>query len=356
MVETLLSNGVVSLFTVITVGLLLGRVKIAGLQLGSSGVIFTALALGHFGFNIPSGVGSLGLVLFVYCVGLRAGPSFFRSFIRQGKSLAKLAVVLVMLGALSTWAIAKLMEIPADLAAGVFAGALTSTPGLAAAMERLPAGSQAAVGYGIAYPLGVVAIVLFIQLLPRFLSQNLSELGKQLDAHDDPGRRIVRVLVEVVNPGVIGKRLSDLDVIADHNCQVPRVLRGNRLAPVSADFVLSEGEHVLVVGREFRVPIIVDLLGKKSEKTDYIMDTERERRLVVVSSSKVVGRTLADLKPIHSYGVTVSRITRHNLEFVPRMSEEVEYGDALLVVGEPEISRNSPLLPVTGPGHSTRLT
>ena len=336
MLETLFSNPVFTLFMVVTSGLLLGRINILGLSLGSSGVIFTALAFGHFGYRIPAGVGSLGLVIFVYIVGLRAGPTFFRSFVRQGRSLAQLAVVLTVAGAGCTWALARYLGVPVDLAAGIFAGSLTSTPGLAAAMERLPADSQAAVGYGIAYPFGVIGVVLFVQLLPRLLRVDLNEEGRRLKEENDPGRKIIRVLVEVLNPAVFGKRLSEVEFIAESNCQVPRRLAGNRLVPVSPDFVLEQGQHVLVVGREFRVPNVVNLLGKPSEKTDYLMDTERERRTVVVSSEKVVGKTLAELRPINTFGVTVSRITRHNLEFVPRMSDEIEYGDAVMVVGEPE--------------------
>ncbi|MCP5120216.1 MAG: transporter, partial [bacterium] len=216
----------------------------------------------------------------------------------------------------------------------------TSTPGLAAATQSLADGSQAAVGYGIAYPFGVVAVVLFVQLLPRLLGRDLNQLGRDLAAADDPGRKIVRVLVEVMNPAVIGKRLSDLDVIAESNCQVPRRLEGNRLTPVSDSFTLEAGQHVLVVGREFRVPTIVSLLGRQSENIDYIMDSERERRTIVVSSKNVVGKSLAEVRPIHNFGVTVSRITRHNLEFVPRMSDEIAHGDSLLVVGEPESIEN----------------
>lgn len=334
--DTLLENEVLVLFAVIATGLLLGRVRVGGISLGSAAVIFTALAFGHFGYRIPEGVGSLGLVLFVYCIGLRAGPSFFRGFVRQGRPVALLSATLIAAGAAATWGMAKLLSVPADLAAGIFAGALTSTPGLAAASERLPSESQAPVGYGIAYPIGVVAVALFVQLLPRLLKTDLGRLGRELGAEDDPGRAIVRVLVEVMNPAVIGKRLSDLDVIGDSNCQVPRVLRGNRLAPVPPDFVLDAGQHVLVVGRELRVPTIVSLLGRKADHIEYTMDTEREHRAIVATSANVVGKTIAQIRPIHSFGVTITRITRHNLEFVPRTSDEVEHRDTLTVVGEPD--------------------
>ena len=178
MVETLLGNSTFALFAVITAGLLLGRVKIAGLTLGSSGVIFTGLLLGHLGYQIPAAVGPIGVVVFIYCVGLRAGPGFFRGFARQGRKMAALAALVISLAAAATAIIAWIMRLPADLAAGMFAGALTSTPGLAAALERLPVSSDAPVAYGVSYIIGLLAVVLFVQLLPRLLGQDLEKLGR----------------------------------------------------------------------------------------------------------------------------------------------------------------------------------
>jgi putative transport protein len=276
------------------------------------------------------------LVLFVYCVGLRAGPSFFRGFVRQGRSLTRLAAALILLSAVLTYLLSMLLAIPTDLAAGIFAGAMTSTPGLAAAMERLPEGSQVAVGYGIAYPFGVVGVVLFVQLLPRLLGQNLDKLGGDIPQEEDPGNKVVRALVEVKNPVVAGKKLAELGIIADSNCQVARILREKRLIPLPPDFTLELDQHVLVIGAESHIPAVIGLLGRPSKRTDYFMDAERERMQVVVSSKNVLGRSLGDLRLRNSFGVTVSRIHRHELEFVPTARDELEYGDALVVVGSPE--------------------
>lgn len=334
-----LENDLLVLFVTVTGGLLLGRLSVAGVSLGSSGVIFVALALGHLGARPQAELGRLGLVLFVYCVGITAGPSFFRSFVRQGRDLVKLTVALVLTAGATTWALADLLNLPVDLAAGMFAGALTSTPALAAAQEQLPAGSQVAVGYGLAYPFGVVAVVAFVQVLPRLLRTDLQALARELAASESEGREIVRVLVEIVNPAVTGRRLQDLPFIAENNCQVSRLLRGNRLVPLTADLELEAGQHVLLVGRRFRVERLVPLLGRRSAKTDYVMDTEHERTQVIVTAKDIVGRSLGELRLLATFGVTVSRITRYDLEFVPDLDDVVEYGDALSVVGEPESLR-----------------
>src|SRR5690606_36248999 len=146
-------------------GLALGKVQLYGICLGSSGVLFVAMVAGHFGYTITPGVGTLGLVLFTYSVGLGAGGRFFSALRKQGQALVLLALVVTGTAAFLTWALARLFAIPADLAVGLFAGALTSTPALAAAADFLgPAGSGVMVGYVIAYPVGVIAVVLFVQL------------------------------------------------------------------------------------------------------------------------------------------------------------------------------------------------
>jgi putative transport protein len=336
MLHAILSDELLVLFLIVTVGLLVGRIKIAGLSLGSSATIFVALAFGQFGYGIPQGLGNLGLVLFIYSVGITAGPTFFRTFVRKGRSLIALAGVLILVAALSTYILAKLFELPTDLAVGLMAGSLTSTPGLAAAIEALPEGAHVAVAFGIAYPLGVIGAVVFVQLLPRLVGRNLDVLAKELQAEEEKGRRIVRVLVEVRNPAVVGKHLSDVIALAEANCQVSRVLVGDRLIPVSPDFTLEASQHVLVIGPEYQTPLIIDFLGKRSEKVGYIMDTESQRRRIVVTAKDVVGRSLKEMKLLADFGVTVTRIVRHDLEFVPRTGEIVEYGDILRAVGEPE--------------------
>jgi len=329
--NVLLENPLLALLPVLTTGLLIGRIQIAGISLGSSGVLFTALAAGTLGVTAPEGVGQLGLVVFVYCVGLSGGPGFFRTFRRRGKAFAQLAVLLVLSGAVVAGVGAALLGVPADLAAGVFAGAMTSTPGLASALEALDGAGRAAVGYGLAYPFGIVGAVLFAQMLPRMLRLDLAALGA---ASADQEDRIERELVLVENESVRGRRVSAVDAVNEANCQISRYLLDGRMRPVEPDFALEPGQLVLVVGRRSRLQRVVDFLGRKSDRTDYVLDAERERMQVVVSSSEVVGRTLRELGLLSRYGVTISRILRHGVEIVPGPDDEIEYADALTAVGD----------------------
>lgn len=160
------------LFIIAALGYALGDIKIAGLQLGTSGVLLVALVFGHFGFTIPPLIRDLGLACFVGTVGFIAGPVFFKGFKKKAKAYVLLGFAIIIVGALVTVASIVFFNLPTPLAVGMMSGALTSTPGLAAAIEST--GSDlASVGYGIAYPFGVVGVVLFIQLVPKLGRFNL---------------------------------------------------------------------------------------------------------------------------------------------------------------------------------------
>ncbi|MEA4846237.1 MAG: permease [Clostridiaceae bacterium] len=166
-------------FVIAAIGYLVGSMKIAGLQLGTSGVLLVALVFGHFGYTVPSLVKDLGLACFVGAVGFIAGPVFFRGFKKQAADYVLLGFVIITVGTVTTMSAIALFGLPTPLGIGIMSGALTSTPGLAAAIEAT--GSDlASVGYGIAYPFGVVGVVLFIQLIPKLASYNMASETKAL--------------------------------------------------------------------------------------------------------------------------------------------------------------------------------
>jgi putative transport protein len=322
------------LFVVIFLGLGLGRVRVKGITLGSSGVLFVALVLGHLGTRPPEGVGVVGLVIFLYCIGLSAGPGFFSVLARQGLQLGKIVLVVVCSAALATVILARWVGIPSDLALGVFAGAMTSTPALAAAQEAfLSHSAQVAIGYGIAYPIGVVGVVLYVQLLPQLLKIDLAREEERVRGTGEAGGRIERVLVEVINPGVFHKRPRDLAAFRDAQCVVSRELHGERLTPLAPEFEFSAGQHVLLVGQRKQLDVLTDVLGKQSDRHGYI-DSDNERLEVVVASRRFARKAIRDLDPLRNYGVTISRITRYGASFVPSGSTQVQRGDVLTVVGE----------------------
>ena len=179
--ENVFSNTLMMVFLIAVIGYLVGSIKICGLELGTAGILLVALVFGHFGVEIPDLVRELGLICFVTSVGFIAGPKFFRNFKSNAASYILLGILVIAAGALVCVAVIKVFGIPSDISVGMMTGALTSTPGLAAALEAT--GSDAAsVGYGIAYPFGVVGVVLFVQLVPKILKVDMAEERAKFEA------------------------------------------------------------------------------------------------------------------------------------------------------------------------------
>lgn len=335
-IETILHSPLFSLFWIIGLGLALGSVHIKGISLGSSGVIFIALLAGHFGFTIPNGVGSIGLALFVYCVGIGAGGRFFGAIKREGSQLARLALIVVGSGALITWILARYFQLSPAMAAGIFAGSLTSTPALAAATEGagFDQASDVVVGYGIAYPFGVIGVVLFVQLLPKLLGLKIEDDSKA--ATQEAAIAVKRCQVEVTNQNLYGKRLCDSSLSALGGCQISRVWRDNRMQPVAYEDRFEAKQRLLLVGDAKAVKIATELIGEPCDQQSAILDADNERRCLVVTERKVVGKRLIDLDTLKQFGVVVTRISRMEFLFVPNMDTRLEKGDLLTVVGTKE--------------------
>lgn len=175
-INNLLHSSLMTIFLIGTLGYLVGSISIKGISLGTAGVLLVALVFGHFGFTINSAVRNIGLVLFVASVGFIAGPKFFRNMKQNFKSYCLLGFVIILVGGVVAVLISLLADIKAELAIGLLTGALTSTPGLAAAQEA--AGDLAALattGYAIAYPFGIIGVVLFVQLVPRILKIDIAK-------------------------------------------------------------------------------------------------------------------------------------------------------------------------------------
>ena len=181
--ESVLSSTMMMVFLIAVIGYAVGRIRICGLDLGTAGILLVALVFGHFGVSIPKEIQDLGLICFVTSVGFIAGPKFFRNFKANAKSYVLLGLLVILTGTLTCVAVIKIFGVPTDISVGMMTGALTSTPGLAAAIEATS--DTASVGYGIAYPFGVIGVVLFVQLLPRILKTDMDAERAQFSAVAD---------------------------------------------------------------------------------------------------------------------------------------------------------------------------
>ena len=240
---TLLHNPVFLLFIVISTGELVGFLKFKNFSLGSSAVIFSGLAFGHFGFTLPSVFQTLGLVLFIYSVGLQAGPGFLSSFKKQGLNLSLGATIIVVSGFLTTLICSWLGNFDAGIAAGLFSGSLTSTPGLAVAVEAI-AESQAPAAYGLTYCFGVLGVIIFVRLLPKLMKVDLlaeEQMMKEALSREHPP--IIYRHLEVTNPNIFGKSVNELSLNDMTHVIITRLLRPGASEPVIVygDTILQQG-------------------------------------------------------------------------------------------------------------------
>ena len=338
--DALFGYPLVALFAIIALGLGVGKITYKGLSLGASGVLFVALFFGHMGYSIPKGVGSVGLVLFVFCIGITAGPSFFAAFAKKGADLAKLSMIAVAIGTLVTYALAKLTNISTALASGLLAGALTSTPGLASAMDAMKGDvAMVSIGYGIAYPFGVIGVVLFIQLMPKFLGIDLNDEAEKIDSNNSKNETL-RVLVKVSNSLVIGKFISEIMPFMNKmkSC-ISREMIDGKLTPITKNYKFKKGDFVLIIGDSDQIKFAIDHIGERCDKK-IIIDADNERMQIAVTSKELCNLTLREVQPLQNHNVTISRVTRHDLTFLADEETILEYGDLLTVVGTPDDLHN----------------
>jgi putative transport protein len=335
----LLSEQMLVLFVILALGSLLGSLSWRGIALGTAGVLFVALVFGHFGFSVPKAVMDLGLLLFVYAVGLQAGPRFFRTFRRQGLRFAIIGISVALTGAAATFGLAYLLHLPDDLAAGLYAGALTCTPALAGALDvftRSAPDLEAAVsvGYGVAYPFSMIGVVLLVQFLPKILKKDLrAEERSWLAERQKELPMLVVKQYLITNPNLDGCTLRQLDPHRLAHVNITRVRRGDQVEMMRPDFVFRQGDVVMAVGPQSEMDKIKLLFGGETQ-VQMDMNTNIATADLEVTSSEFAGKTLAELRVWENHGVVITRIRRQGVEVSPIGSMTLEIGDGLHVVGE----------------------
>lgn len=327
------------LFAILTLGAWLGHLSWRGISLGAAGVLFAALVFGHYGKSVPKEVMDFGLLLFVYSVGLSAGPSFFRTFRKRGMQFVVIALVIVGTGALLTGLLAWLLKLPPALAVGLYTGALTCTPALAAALDALSralpdSAALVSVGYGVAYPFSMIGIVLLIQLLPKLLKRSI----KTEEAHylaekaiETPGLQARQF--RVTNPNIDGMTVAQINPRRLAQVNISRVKQGGQVRAAMPETVLRLGDVVMAVGTDASLEKLRLLIG---EETDERMDFNASVVSVDVEvlEESLTGKTLAQMKVWEQFTVVITRIRRQGLEIMPHGNVTLERGDGIRVVGE----------------------
>lgn len=341
---TLLTLSVVSV-----AGLSLGRIGVRGVSLGIAGVLFSGIAVGHFKPGLDHGtlqfVREFGLILFVYAIGMQVGPGFFASLRRQGLSLNLVALCVVLMGVGVTLALHYGAGIPGTAAVGLFSGATTNTPSLAAAQQALndlsavstEARKLPALGYAIAYPFGVMGIILAMLVLRSFFRVKLDQEAEAFKLAHQAGPRGVQTMnIEITQARLNGTPLCNLPGLANSSIVISRIQQ-KRLPELARPEILVEvGDILLVVGPSGEVARFCEGLGREVKTDIRFLPSAVTTKPMVVTKREVLGRTLAELDLRRRLGVTITRVRRTDIEFVPAGDFAVQFGDALMAVGSEE--------------------
>lgn len=331
---------------VISVGLALGRIKVFGVSLGVTFVLFVGLAAGHFGMAIEPHVltflRDFGLILFIFFIGLQVGPSFFSSFKSGGiilNGLAAGAIVLSILVTILLWALtAGLIDLPTML--GVHFGAVTNTPGLGATQEALAVmgwqGADIAVAYACAYPLGVVGIIVSAIIIRIIFRVNLAEEDKAWEADEaDKNEAPSSFYVEVVNDFLHGQTIQSIRQFINRPFVCARIQSpGGPIRSPDPDTEVFKGDVLRIVSESEHKAGIVAFFGKEALGVDLqIQHSPIHSETVLVTDPKVNGLKISDLHLSHYDGLNITRLFRAGMELFPYRSIHLQLGDRLRVVG-----------------------
>lgn len=335
MLMDLLNSSYFALFLIVALGFMLGRVRIKGLSLDVSAVIFIALLFGHFGVIIPKELGSFGLVLFIFTIGIQAGPGFFDSFRSKGKTLIFITLLIICSACLTAIGLKYLFDIDTPSMVGLIAGALTSTPGLAVAIDSTQS-PLASIAYGIAYPFGVIGVILVVKLLPRVLRVDLDAEARRVE-EERKGQfpDLTTGMFRITNPNVYGKSLMQLNVRVMTGAVISRLKHNEQLFIPTAQTLLHEGDYVKAVGNADSMEQLELLLGERVEG-DLPLGSSQEIDSLLLTKKDVIHKTVGYLNLQQNFGCTITRVRRSGIDLAPSPELELKFGDKLTVVGERE--------------------
>lgn len=333
MFTELLRSSYFALFLIVALGFMLGRIKIKGLSLDVSAVIFIALLFGHFGVIIPKELGNFGLVLFIFTIGIQAGPGFFDSFRSKGKTLIIITLLIICSAALTAVGLKYAFDIDTPSVVGLIAGALTSTPGLAVAIDSTHS-PLASIAYGIAYPFGVIGVILFVKLLPRITRIDLDKEARRLEKERrSQYPELGTCLFRITNPAVYGRSLAQINARAMTGAVISRHKTGEQIAIPTAQTILREGDYIQAVGSEDALNQLAVLVGQREEGELPLVDMQ-EIESLLLTKKDMINKQLGDLNLMKNFGCTVTRVRRSGIDLSPSPDLALKFGDKLMVVGE----------------------
>lgn len=329
-------------------GLLIGSIRIRGIKLGVAGMLFSGLLLGHLGLSLEphlmSFLKEFGLALFVFTVGLQLGPGFFNSLKKDGLKLNALALIIVMSGAGLVFVLGRhVLGWKTGVLAGIFSGSTTNTPSLGAAQQAMAGAggsdqaSQAAMAYAVAYPFGVLGIILVIILIRVMFridpKQELEELKSRLS---QGLREPQRASLRVDNPNLAGAAIRDIPGLGEDGVVVSRIRRKDQteVGIANPDTVLHIGDVILAVGTPEQLTRATLSIGSRVDEDLRKAPGNVTSKRVIVTHKDMIGKTIAATRISEKFGVTVSRVSRQDMILTAMPDLKLQFGDMLNLVGE----------------------
>lgn len=339
-------QAVVVLSLISAIGLGLGKVHVGGISLGVTFVFFAGILAGHLGLSIDPQMlnyaESFGLIIFVYALGLQVGPGFFSSFRKGGVQLNLLAVGVVLLGTVMTVLGSYGLGISLPNMVGILCGATTNTPALGAAQQTLNQMgiemNTPALGCAVAYPLGVVGVILGILVIRKVLAR---KEDLEAESVEDHGNKMYVAAFQVHNPAIFNMSVKDIGQLSYPKFVISRLWREGNVSIPTSEKVVREGDRLLVITSEKNVPALTVLFGEQ-EHTDWnkedidwnAIDSQLISQRIVVTRSELNGKKLGALHLRNHYGINISRVYRSGVELLATAELTLQLGDRLTVIGE----------------------
>jgi putative transport protein len=343
-----IAHSIVVLAVVIAGGLTLGHVRVLGVSLGVAGVLFAGLICAHFGLKVDHEVlefaRELGLVFFVFTIGLQVGPGFFASLKRQGLTMNVLAAAVVLLGGGTVLLLHSFVGIALPAAVGLFSGATTNTPSLAAsgqALRQIPEMTDELLklpdlAYAVSYPFGIVGTILAMLAVRWLFRIDLESEKRILREHRAAERRDIQTLaLRVTNPNLVGVTIANIPALKEAEAVVSRISRGGAAQVAQPDMPLALGDDILVVAPPAGLEKLRLIVGEPSAVDLRASSGNVEVRRVLVTSRYALGKTVEELDLVRRFSVNVTRIARGDQQFTPTPSLPLQFADTVTLVGAP---------------------
>ena len=337
---------VFTLALVITAGILLGKVKVCGISLGITWILFVGIIAAHFGMGIPAEVRhfiqEFGLILFVFSIGMQVGPGFFASFKHGGLTLVCLASTIVLLGVGVAYVIHLVSGTPIPTMVGILSGAVTNTPGLGAAQQAYADASgvedpSIALGYAVAYPLGVIGIIFSMIFIRYALRVKFEKEDEALAAISAEHKMAEIVSIECTNKMLSGHDISYVNELINRKFVISRIAHPDgTIVLADSNSIISLGDKVLVVCASEDCEAVTAFIGNRIEMGEKEWDTPDSKlvsRRILITKPEINGKTFADLRLRTRYGINITRVNRAGVDLIPYQGMQLQIGDRVMVVG-----------------------